>query len=553
MKIKKVDDKPMVIHTKEKAKIHSHEPKGARIKGSNIYTVERGPKIAGAKAAETMGKKSYRKSTVYQVNVKEKGLSRFKRNVREANTSIKTKNTNLHIAGRTGALTAGAVTEQMEGGQEVSQAAYLAYEASRPVTGTASKGAALFRKKAAAKAKKRIKKVEAGKKLAKKTAKKAAKDTAKTVAKETAKETAKTTAKVAAKTATKAAATAAGTAVAPGVGTAIGMAAGYAAGVSIEVKDEKMTNRSRKIKFFLDKMKAQENQTDSVAKLVKDLIVRKAITWVKAAAPIVGLVLLLLVLVVAMIAVPVIAVIAILYNSPFALFLPPLESGDTVQTVTSAYVQEFNRDVNTKVNEHTGYDLGELVYVDYEGMEENPSNYYDIMAVYMVKHGVGDTATVMNDTSEFREELYTNILDAYARIKEPEKEETQKQERTQEMPEFSVTVTPYEREGSNIKGLARIYFENSFIVNNINIVQGKEKIFVSMPSYKTKQVDEQGKPIYQDVCYPVTKDFREKLYNEIISEYEKAKDKSNEKARESAEKHHGNPDKEKDKEATPFR
>ena len=189
----------------------------------------------------------------------------------------------------------------------------------------------------------------------------------------------------------KAAATAAGTAVAPGVGTAIGMAAGYAAGVSIEVKDEKMTNRSRKIKFFLDKMKAQENQTDSVAKLVKDLIVRKAITWVKAAAPIIGLVPLLLVLVVAMIAVPVIAVIA------------------------------------------------------------------------------------------------------------------------------------------------------------------KEKIFVSMPSYKTKQVDEQGKPIYQDVCYPVTKDFREKLYNEIISEYEKAKDKSNEKARESAEKHHGNPDKEKDKEATPFR
>ena len=105
------------------------------------------------------------------------------------------------------------------------------------------------------------------------------------------------------------------------------------------------------------------------------------IAELKAATPIIGLVLLLLVLVVAMIAVPVIAVIAILYNSPFALFLPPLESGDTVQTVTSAYVQEFNRDVNMKVNEHTGYDLGELVYVDYEGMEENPSNYYDIMAV----------------------------------------------------------------------------------------------------------------------------------------------------------------------------
>lgn len=187
MKIRKVDDKPMVIHTKEKAKIHAHEPKGAKIKGSNIYTVERGPKTAGAKVTDTDRKKSYRKSTIHQSESKNKGLSRFKRNLRESNTSIKTKNANLHVAGRTGALAAGVVTDQVEGGQEVSQAAYLAYEASRPVTGTASKGAALFRKKAAAEARKRIKKVEAGKKLAKKTAKKAAKDTAKAVAKETAK------------------------------------------------------------------------------------------------------------------------------------------------------------------------------------------------------------------------------------------------------------------------------------------------------------------------------------------------------------------------------
>lgn len=381
MKIKKVDDKPMAIHTKEKAEIHSHEPKKAEINGSNIYTVKRGPKIASTKVNDNTDKKKiYRKSTVHQAEKKEKGLSKFKRNIRESKTSIKTKNTNLHIAGRPGALAAGAVTEQVEGGQEVSQAAYLAYEVSRPVTGTASRGASLFRKKAVAEAKKRIKKVEAGKKLAKKTVKKAASNTAKTAVKETAKETAKTTAKVTTKT---------------------------------TAKDAKMANRSRKIKFFLDKMKAQENQTDSVAKLVKDLIVRKAVLWVKAAAPVIGLVLLLLVLLVAVVAVPVIAAIAILYNSPFALFLPPLESGDTVQTVTSAYVQEFNRDVNTQVNEHTGYDLGELVYVDYEGMDKNPSNYYDIMAVYMVKYGVGDTATVMNDKSKGWLQAVVNDMCSY--------------------------------------------------------------------------------------------------------------------------------------------
>ena len=48
MKIKKVDDKPMVIHTKKKAKLHTHEPKKASIKAANIYTVDRSPKIKGS-------------------------------------------------------------------------------------------------------------------------------------------------------------------------------------------------------------------------------------------------------------------------------------------------------------------------------------------------------------------------------------------------------------------------------------------------------------------------------------------------------------------------
>ena len=46
-------------------------------------------------------------------------------------------------------------------------------------------------------------------------------------------------------------------------------------------------------------------------------------------------------------------------------------------------------------------------------MEENPSNYYDIMAVYMVKHGVGDTATVMNDTSKGWLQAVVNDMCSY--------------------------------------------------------------------------------------------------------------------------------------------
>lgn len=121
-----------------------------------------------------------------------------------------------------------------------------------------------------------------------------------------------------------------------------------------------------------------------------------------------------------------------------------------------------------------------------------------------------------------------------------------------EVPEFSVSVTPYEKDGSSIRGLARIYFDDSFIVNNVNILQGKDKLFVAMPAYKTKQVDEQGKAIYQDVAYPVTKEFREKLYGNIIEEYNKAKmqTQNQNQAQEKAAQTATRP---QEREATPFR
>ncbi len=385
MKIKKVDDKPMVIHTKQKAKLHSHEPKTSAIKGANVYTVNRSP-------------------TAKKVSAKDGVFSGMRRAIKKSNESIKVKNTTLRSAGMTGAKVA---SDQIEGGQELQQSAMLAYEATRPVVGTASKGAELFKRQAAEQAKKRIKKVNAGKKIAKKTAKasakKVAKDTSKTVVKETAKTTAKVVASTTAKVATTAATTTAGTAISPGLGTAIGFAAGEvvgtAVGMEIERRDMVADTRARKIKFFLDKMNAEDKQKDSFAKLVKDLIVRKTQYVIKQIMAVAGPFLLILVLLVAMIAVPVVAIVGTIYNSPFAIFLPPLEDGDTVTTVASAYVADFNREVSELASNHTGYDDGKIVYIGYEG-EGNPSNYYDILAVYMVKYGVGETATIMNDTSK---------------------------------------------------------------------------------------------------------------------------------------------------------
>ena len=58
------------------------------------------------------------------------------------------------------------------------------------------------------------------------------------------------------------------------------------------------------------------------------------------------------------------------------------------------------------------------------------------------------------------------------------------------MPEFSVTVTPYEREGSNIKGLARIYADDIYYVNRKEYVDWAVKALTVIRSVWHMFVDE---------------------------------------------------------------
>lgn len=128
-------------------------------------------------------------------------------------------------------------------------------------------------------------------------------------------------------------------------------------------------------------------------------------------------------------------------------------------------------------------------------------------------------------TKEFREELYGNILETYESPDFDEMYVGYKKGDTPAKMEYETLVTPFEREGSAIRGLARIFFEDSFIVNNVSVLSGKDTEFVAMPSYKTNQTDKDGRSVYQDVCYPVTKEFREELYGNVLQQYREAKNK----------------------------
>ncbi len=57
--------------------------------------------------------------------------------------------------------------------------------------------------------------------------------------------------------------------------------------------------------------------------------------------------------------------------------------------------------------------------------------------------------------------------------------------------------------------------------SHIGITQ-KDNMFVSMPDYKTGWLDDNGKDVYQDIAYPVTRQFRPGLYDEIVKEFNTA-------------------------------
>ena len=297
-----------------------------------------------------------------------------------------------------GIMAESTITENVEGGENIDGAFEATDIAIRAVKGAISEGNRIRKKVSTSKLQKEV----AGKRIRKKAstkgkelAKKSVKNTSRNVAKKTSKKVVKDTTKEGTKLAVKIGTTAAGP-----EGTLIGMAAGEAVGMKIENTFYRAEQKSRMMKYFMDKLKPGEEQNDSIFKLVRSLIKNKMSYMIKQVASLLAP-LVVPILVVVMVATGIVfPIIAVLYNSPFAIFLPPLESGDTIQTVTTQYVAEFNQEIQTLVDEHKDADEGRKVYVDYEGMNSEPSNYYDIMCVYMVKYGYENTATKMNETNK---------------------------------------------------------------------------------------------------------------------------------------------------------
>lgn len=99
--------------------------------------------------------------------------------------------------------------------------------------------------------------------------------------------------------------------------------------------------------------------------------------------------------------------------------------------------------------------------------------------------------------------------------------------------DIKITVTPMQNQEGSIKANASVIFNGIFKVTGIRIgISQKGNIFVSMPDYKTGRLDDNGKDIYQDIAYPVTRQFRQELYEKIVNGFHAAMQKKEQQAEE---------------------
>lgn len=64
-----------------------------------------------------------------------------------------------------------------------------------------------------------------------------------------------------------------------------------------------------------------------------------------------------------------------------------------------------------------------------------------------------------------------------------------------------------------MKAVVSVTFDNCFVVHDIKIIEGIDKLFIAMPSRKTPEGE------YKDIAHPINMDMREMLSERILEKY----------------------------------
>jgi stage V sporulation protein G len=66
---------------------------------------------------------------------------------------------------------------------------------------------------------------------------------------------------------------------------------------------------------------------------------------------------------------------------------------------------------------------------------------------------------------------------------------------------------------NRLKAVATITFDECFVIHELRLIEGKNGLFVAMPSKKSSQGE------FRDVCHPINKELREEIEASVIDAY----------------------------------
>ena len=79
-----------------------------------------------------------------------------------------------------------------------------------------------------------------------------------------------------------------------------------------------------------------------------------------------------------------------------------------------------------------------------------------------------------------------------------------------------VRVRMVTKDDAKLKAVASITIDDCFVVHDIKVINGKDGLFISMPSRKTPEGE------YKDIVHPINTDTREHIRTAILNAYNSA-------------------------------
>jgi stage V sporulation protein G len=91
-----------------------------------------------------------------------------------------------------------------------------------------------------------------------------------------------------------------------------------------------------------------------------------------------------------------------------------------------------------------------------------------------------------------------------------------------------VKVFPIQEE--KLKAFVSIVFDHCFMINDIKIIQGRDGLFISMPSRKKKNGE------FKDVAHPLNNETRRMIEDKVLAEYDRVLEERGEPKAERGER-----------------